>query len=396
MICWACDWNNPEDTEFDYNKKSAQLIKTNNNFGLELFNEIIAADTKNIMISPASISLALGMTYNGAETTTKEAFEYVLNYEELTRTEVNEISKNLINALLVDKKGNLLEIANSIWYHLDFPVYDAFISTNKTYFDAEIRELDFSDASAVDEINKWCAKKTHDKIEEIIKELSPDSRMVLINALYFNCLWEIEFDPDETKKESFYNDDQTVYGDVDMMYTEGAFNYAITDEYTAVEMPYKDGKYSMHLILPAYGEPLSELIENLDGDTWNEWMDNYEEYDEVQVNMPKFKFDYERSIGPDLIDMGLGVAFGDQADFSSISDIALYISKVIHKTYIDVNEEGTEAAAVTSVVMDLTTVGPGGGPTIFRCDRPFLFAITENTSKSIVFIGKMMEPGYQN
>jgi serpin B len=94
--------------------------------------------------------------------------------------------------------------------------------------------------------------------------------------------------------------------------------------------------------------------------------------------------------------MGLGVAFGDQADFSSISDIALYISKVIHKTYIDVNEEGTEAAAVTSVVMDLTTVGPGGGPTIFRCDRPFLFAITENTSKSIVFIGKMMEPGYQN
>jgi serine protease inhibitor len=219
--------------------------------------------------------------------------------------------------------------------------------------------------------------------------------MVLINALYFNCLWEIEFDPDETKEETFFNDDQTQYGDVQMMSTEGEFNYASTDEYTAVEMPYRDGKFSMHLILPAYGEPLSELIENLDGDTWNQWMENYEEYDEVQVNMPKFKFEYERSIGPDLIDMGLGIAFSGEADFSSISDIALFISKVIHKTYIDVNEEGTEAAAVTAVVMELTSIGPGG-PTILRCDRPFLFAITENTSKSIVFIGKMVEPEYKD
>lgn len=385
-----------EDPVFEYTKKSAEVISTNNNFGLEMLQTIIQSeDKKNLLISPASISLALGMAYNGAETSTKEAFEEILNYEGLTREEVNNISMDLIHTLVTNVKDNTLEIANSIWYHQDFPVLQNFIDINQLYFDAEVKELDFSKASSVDEINKWVKDNTHDKIEKIIEDLSPEARMVLINALYFNCLWEIEFDKDETKKEVFYNEDQRPYGEVDMMTTESSFNYASNDDFTAVELPYKNDKFSMHLFLPASGTTVDDLIEKLDGEIWNDWLDKYEMKDEVQVVLPKFKFDYEREMGPDLIDMGLGVAFTGDADFSGISEIPLFISRVIHKTYIDVNEEGTEAAAVTAVVFELTSVNPDGGPIIVRFDRPFLFAITENSSKSIVFVGKMMEPEYE-
>jgi serpin B len=396
LFCWGCENIPNDDPVFEYNKKSAEVITSNNNFGLEMLKTIIQSEEKaNLMISPASISLALGMAYNGSETETKLAFESLLNYEGLTRDEVNEITMDLIKVLVTNVKDNTLEIANSIWYHQDFPVYQSFIDINKTYFDAEVSERDFSDPKTVDDINKWVKDKTHDKIEKIINELSPDARMVLINALYFNCLWEIEFDKDETKSEMFYNEDQTQFGEVDMMTTESAFNYASSDEFTAVELPYKNKKFSMHLFLPAYGTGLDELIEKLDGETWDSWINMYEEYDEVQVTLPKFKFDYEREMGTDLIDMGLELAFSGEADFSSISEIDLFISRVIHKTYIDLNEEGTEAAAVTAIVLETTSVGPGGGPIIVRFDRPFLFAITEKSSKSIVFIGKMMEPGYE-
>jgi len=394
ILCWGCDWFDGDDPVFDYNKKTAKVIDTNNSFGLELFRVINAREqSANLMMSPTSVSLALGMAYNGAEGTTREAFENVLEYEGLTRDEVNEITLDLINTLVTNSKGNLLEIANSIWYRNGFPVYDAFIEMNRTYFSAELEALDFSNPKAIETINKWVADKTHDKIRKVINELSPESMMVLINALYFNCLWETEFDPDATKTEMFYNEDQSRYGEVEMMTTEATFNYASTEDFTAVELPYKSGKFSMRLFLPAYGSSVNDLIDQLDGTTWNSWLEAFAEHDDVQVILPKFKFEYERSIGNDLADMGLGIAFTDAADFSGISDIDLLISEVIHKTYIDVNEEGTEAAAVTAVVFDITSVGPSG-PIVLRLDRPFLFTITENSSNAIMFAGKLGAPEY--
>ncbi len=395
LLLTSCDWINPDDPEFDYNLKSAKVITTNNNFGLELFNKILGDEEKaNVMISPASISLALGMTYNGAETTTKDAFENVLNYDGLSREEVNEICRDLIEVLVTNSKGNLVEIANSIWYREGFPVHQDFLDMNSMYFDAEVRDIDFASSTAVDAINDWVSDKTHNKIDKIIDQLSAETMMLLINALYFNCVWEYEFDPDETAELTFYNDDQSEFGKVEMMKTESSFRYASTDDFIAVELPYKNEKFSMQLFLPTYESSVDELIELLDGEQWNNWQDQFSMNDEVQVCMPKFKFDYKRSIGPDLIDMGLGEAFTAAADFSGISDIPLLISQVIHKTFIDCNEEGTEAAAVTAVVMDLTSVGPSQ-PIVINFNRPFLFAITENSSKSIVFIGKVAEPEYE-
>ncbi len=162
------------DPVFDYNLKSARVIQTNNEFGLELLKTVLSAEeSANTMISPASVGIALGMAYNGAETTTRDAFEAVLNYDGLTREEVNEITRELINVLITNVKGNLLEIANSMWYDEGFPVEQEFITLNSTYYDAEVREIDFRTAKAVETINDWVSGKTRGKIDEVIDSIDP-------------------------------------------------------------------------------------------------------------------------------------------------------------------------------------------------------------------------------
>jgi serine protease inhibitor len=388
VLAVSCD--NEPDPEFDYNLKSAKVITTNNDFGLELLNAVLENEEReNIMISPASVSLALGMTYNGAEGYTLAAFEEVLNYEGLSREEVNEISRELIHVLFTNSKGNLVEIANSVWYREGFPVKPEFIDLNSTYFDARTEELDFNSPNALTTINNWVKDKTHDKIEEILDNIDPSTAMILINALYFNCLWEIEFDKDDTYDAPFYNEDGTRIAIVDMMSVEENFKTGWGDNYRAVELPYKNGKFSMFLFLPDEGTGVKELIHELNGDTWNLWTEAFAMVNDYVVELPRFEFEYGKSLKPELMEMGLAEAFSGQADFSSISDIPLFISDVIHKTYIKVDEKGTEAAAVTAVTMDLTSAGPGS---VLRFDRPFLFAITENTSKSILFTGIVGKP----
>ena len=378
--------------EFDYNLKSARVIETNNEFGLELLKTVFDTEEKaNVMISPASVSIALGMAYNGAEGSTMDAFEEVLNYEGLTREEVNEITRELIHVLVTNVNGNLLEIANSLWYDEKFPVETEFINLNSHYYDAEVNELDFRNAEAVGTINDWVSENTHGKIDEIIDSIDPAVMMILINAIYFNCVWDIEFNPDDTHQAYFYNEDGSSYGEVDMMYLESNFKVAITDSFKAVELPYKNGKFSMYLFLPSEESSVNQLLEKLDGATWNTWIAGFSEMEDFKVYMPRFEFEFERSLGDDLKEMGLDIAFTDQADFSGISTIALYIADVIHKTYIKVNEEGTEAAAVTGVVMEVTSIHPMNE---IRLDHPFLFAITENSSRSILFAGKVAEPAY--
>ena len=379
------------DPVFDYNIKSARVIETNNNFGLELLNVVFEAETKaNIMISPASVGIALGMTYNGAESTTMDAFGEVLNYNGLTREEVNEITRELIAVLLTNTTGNLLEIANSIWYNKGFPVKQEFIDLNSNYYHAQVRELDFGKASALGTINDWVSNNTHEKIDEIIKHIDPSTMMILINAIYFNCLWEVQFDPKDTYDAPFYKENGARFAMVDMMKLEDNFKVAYSDNFRAVELPYKNKKFSMFLFLPDEGTPVNDLAAELDGPTWNNWLDKFHEISNYNIELPRFEFEFDRSLKEDLKAMGLEIAFTGEADFSGISEIDLLISDVIHKTYIKVNEEGTEAAAVTAVTMDLTSAGPGS---VLRFDRPFLFAITENSSKSILFMGKVSEPG---
>lgn len=351
------------------------MIETNNEFGLELLKQVLAAGEKpNVMISPVSVTIALGMAYNGAESTTRDTFEEVLNYDGLTREEINEITKELIHVLITNVNGNLLEIANSMWYDKGFPVEPEFITLNSHYFDAEVNELDFRQASAEETINDWVKDKTSGKIDEII------------DAIYFNCVWEVEFDPDDTRQANFYKEDGSLFRQVDMMRLKSTFNISRTGSFDAVELLYKNGKFSMLLFLPHEGSTVNQLVRDLDGDMWNSWLESFNEAERFTVSMPRFEFDFERSLADDLKVMGLDIAFTDQADFSGISPIDLLISDVIHKTYIKVNERGTEAAAVTAIRMGPTSVNE------ITLDRPFLFAITEKSSKSILFMGNVTEP----
>jgi serpin B len=290
----------------------------------------------------------------------------------------------------------ILNIANSIWYKLNFPVQNEFINLNSQYYYAEVNELDFSLPEAKDIINGWVDEKTEGLIPEIIDNISPDVVMYLINAIYFKGVWKYEFDPEKTSERDFYLEDGRNMK-VDMMEMEEEVLYTSNDIFQAVSLPYGDGQFNMFIMLPAAQKTTADIVAELNNDNWDSWIGSLQT-EQVVVKLPKFKFDFFRLLNDDLTDMGMGIAFDpDNADFSGINpERDLYISRVLHKTFIDVNEEGTEAAAVTAVEISETSYNPNE-PVIryFVADHPFLFAIRENSSGTILFMGRVGQPKYE-
>ncbi len=384
----------PEPKKLNLTKKSEQLIESDNVFGLNLFKEIMTAEgvDDNVMISPLSVALALGMTYNGSDGTTKEAMEATLKVSGLTEEEINSAYKSIIDQLVKLDPKVIMEIANSIWYRNDVQVYDEFIQTNKDYYYAEVSSLDFSKPDdAKDIINNWVANKTHDLIREIIDYIPIDAVMYLINAMYFKGTWKFEFDKDHTRSEDFFTDHENSI-ETDMMFMESNLKYMHNDLFEMVELPYGDGGFSMLILLPENGKNTLDVVNELSNDNWNNWVNSLME-SRVSIKMPKFKFEYFNLLNDPLCEMGMSVAFNPgAADFSRIAPYSLFISRVLHKTFIDVNEEGTEAAAVTAVEIRFTSISPD--MIYFIADRPFLFAIKENSSGSILFMGRVKKPEY--
>ncbi|MEN8229306.1 MAG: serpin family protein [Bacteroidota bacterium] len=403
VMITSCEESEPlfkEAKKIELHKKSAEIIEADKAFSFELFQQVcLESEGENLMISPLSVSYALGMTYNGAAGTTLEAFNDVLHFGDLTKTEVNESYKDLMEQMLdLDQKVEF-SIANSIWYRLGFQVLDAFINTNKTYFDAEVSEVDFGDPATLDAINNWIEDKTNDKIKDMLDFIPAEAVMYLINAIYFNAPWKYEFDKAETYQGDFNLADGT-RNLVDYMRVSGDFQYTSNEDFTAVELPYGDSAFSMVVMLPtprngvdlpSPGNELSDLVAKLDGAHWDSWFEN-SWFTAVQLDMPKFKYGWKDLLNDPLINLGLGVAFSDGADFTRITPSGdIYISRVIHQTFIDVQEEGTEAAAATIVEMSWTSAG-GGSPIQFKADRPFLYVIKENSTGAILFIGKVGKP----
>jgi serine protease inhibitor len=393
----ACENNPapPEAGELNLTKKSLELLEADNAFGLDLFSEVMSETEtgENVMISPLSVALALGMTLNGAATTTREAMEQALRLQGFTQEEINQGYKSIIDQLLDLDPKVIMEIANSIWYRDDFSVLEDFIHTNQEYFYAEIRSLDFSAPGAKDIINWWVSEKTHEKIREIIDEIPAQTVMYLINAIYFKGMWTFEFDPEDTGLKPFYPAEGPSFNALAMR-QETELNYYHNDLFQLVELPYGDRNFSMLVFLPSAGKSCSDILAGMDNDSWNSWTGQLAETD-VLVQLPKFKFETFKLLNEYLSSMGMEIAFTDAADFTGINPAGnLYISRVLHKTYIDVNEEGTEAAAVTAVEVGFTSVGPNPGPVRFIADRPFLFAIRENSTGSILFMGRLSYPEY--
>jgi len=372
------------------------IVESDNRFGLKLFREITKHDTENVFISPLSISMALGMTYNGAEGTTKEAMKNVLELSGLTEQEINESYRNLINLLTQLDPKVIFEIANSIWCREGFPVKEEFVNLNETYFDAEVAALDFSKPDATETINGWVDNKTHGKITDILSPpIDPMTVMFLINAIYFKGAWTYEFDEEDTQEDWFTLPDGSQVR-CDMMRQENEFSYFENDLFQAIDLPYGNEKFSMIVFLPKPDINLDSLISELNQENWENWLGSFAN-DSGKLYFPKFTLEYKITLNDVLTALGMGIAFdSEQADFSGIADLTqlfgnLYISKVLHKTFIEVNEEGTEAAAITVVEIGITSIGPPSG-FIMRVDRPFVLAIRENHSQTILFIGKIVEP----
>ena len=381
----------------DLSAAETKLIAADNEFGLKLFRQIRTAegDDSNLFISPLSVAMALGMTYNGAAGSTESTMRGTLELGDLTREEINTAYRDVID-LLSGLDGSVrFTLANSIWYRQGLPVRQEFIDVNREFFDAEVAALDFSAPGAAGTINDWVDEKTEGRIEDIVADPIPSEVvMYLINAIYFKGSWTARFDPALTQPGPFTLSDGARI-DVPMMSTEDAIDvgYFGDESVTVVDLPYGGQAYSMTIVLPDTDHDLTEIIAGLDGETWRAWVEGLQD-NGIIITMPKFKLEYELTMNDVLKALGMEVAFdGAAADFSGIADVfpeRLYISEVKHKTFVEVNEEGTEAAAATSVEIGVTSVDPT--PPRIVIDRPFVFAIRERLSGTILFAGAIERP----
>ena len=373
--------------------KSQEILQTSNEFGISLFKKVVedTEEPENVMISPLSVSQALGMTWNGARGETRDEMTNVLGFSVDNDKELNESNKIIREALL--SADNLVEtnIANSIWYKNTFQINSGFVDINKQFYDAEVRPLNFSDAEGSKKtINNWVDDKTKEKIPEIVDEITPDHIMFLINAVYFKGKWKYEFKKDDTVDEPFHYVDGTTE-DVKMMAQEADLDYFSTTGCSGVALPYGNEHFRMIVLLPDEGVKLNDLVAGLDENAISGYINSFQQRG-VKVWLPKFKFECDLELKKQLIKLGMVSAFGN-ADLSGMGTPSnLVISKVKHKTFVEVDEVGTEAAAVTSVEIEITSIGPGGGAIPFIVNRPFLFLIQEKDSGAILFMGQVYKP----
>ena len=368
------------------NNPAGKISSGYTDFGFKVYSELLKEDKdKNIFISPSSIAFALSMTYNGAEGTTKEAMAEVLNMNGLTLEEINKANQALMEALEKDEEKVELSIANSLWANPAIEFKESFMERCKKYYDAEV-----SNEFTKEAINGWIEEKTNEKIKDVIDEVPPDAILYLVNAIYFKGTWTVEFDKEKTKELDFHLLDGSKKKHP-MMITSNTFNYCKGEKFQAVSLPYGDGKYSMYVFLPDENSNLEEFQENLTGENWEKWMKSFHAT-EGDLVLPRFKVEYKVLLNDALQAMGMDVAFGSGANFSGMTDMASKISKAIHQTFVEVNEEGTEAAAVTVIEMTRTTSAEPPQRFQMSVNRPFFFSIRDNESGTILFMGSVIEP----
>jgi serine protease inhibitor len=372
-------------------EKGQILVNSASDFGIELFKKTIESETEkdNLMISPFSVSMALAMTYNGADGDTKTAMENTLRLNGLSTDEININFKQITQALLeLDPKVEL-SIANSIWYRNNFSVLQDFIDVNRNFYNAEISPLDFNSPTAMQTINNWASENTNNKIPQIIQNIDPQTMMFLINAIYFKGPWKSKFDKTRNFNYPFYLANGNTK-QVEMMNQNADLLANRNELMTMVEMPYGRGNWAMDLILPNPGKSISDVTNALSGETWNSWVSSLSMSTDLSLSFPPFKFEYDKKLNQVLSDMGMTIAMNpDNADFSKINtSLSLYISLIQHSTFIEVNEEGTEAAAATHV----SVAGVSANVTAVIFDKPFIFVIREISSGTILFIGKLGNP----
>ena len=367
------------------------VVRANSVFAFNIFREMYKVDEEgNMFVSPASISTALAMVMNGAKGNTLDEMIDALAFKGIDPAEINSGFAYLVALLNRQEEGIELSLANSIWIRENFSVLESFKKVNSDYFAAAIRELDFNKPDAATTMNNWVKETTKGKIDRIVGDsINPDTVMFLINSIYFNGSWKVPFDPNRTYSSDFFIDGSPA-GKVDMMNYKGDTLYHEGNGYKIISLTYGEGGVVMDLILPGNGTGIRDFIEGFGVDDYIKAVDGLSTKTDVLVSIPKFKAEYETTLNDVLYSLGMKDIFGANCDLSGINGTGdLFVSEVKHKTYIDVNEEGTEAAGVTSVEIRLTAAMD---PTEFIADRPFMYTIRDTETESILFMGVFDTP----
>jgi serine protease inhibitor len=368
------------------------LISSQNSFSVDIFKNVLesSAGTENIIISPLSISTALSMTLNGANSETRDSMLKALRMNGLSPETINNSYKDLTPALLNVDKRVLITVANSVWTEKNFVVKKPFTDILSQYYGTEEKSFDITDPLVPKQVNSWIENKTNGLIKNMLDQLDQNTVMLLINAIYFKGKWNSQFDKENTSAGQFYKNGG-ISEQVPFMKQTSDFKIYAGNGFTLAEFPYGQGNFVMDVLLPTDRDGLSKLIPMISTNSLNNWLDLMTER-KTEVSFPKFKYGYKKELKDILSNMGMGIAFSDNADFSNI-DLALKISIVLHQAFIETNEEGTEAAAAT-IVGIIATSAPSG-PFVFNMDHPFLYIIREKTTNTVLFMGRVVDPAAQ-
>ena len=369
-----------------------KLASANTAFAFDLLKQITREQPgTNVFISPFSVSSVLQMVGNGAASETRAEMQRVLKTAGLPAGTLNAACKDL-NQSLNSQPGVILNLANAIWYKVGLHLKSGFVSVNKQFFQAELAGVDFTKPESAQTINHWADTSTRGKIKEVVQwPFDPAIRVILANAIYFKGKWDRPFDG-RTEDDPFYVLPGGKPKQVPTMWQHGHFNYQQGDGFQVVRLPYAGKRLQMFLFLPDTNSTPEKLLADLNADTWqNKILPRFHD-EQGLLGLPRFKLDYDVTLNDPLKAMGMRQAFAQNADFSAMADEPLFVSEVKQKSFVVVNEEGTEAAAVTTVKMTLSAMPAPKKMFEMIVDRPFLFVIADDQSKSILFMGVIYDP----
>ena len=373
----------------------SQLVEANNRFSFNLFSQLLARTSppQNIFISPQSIAIAFTTIRNGTEGETLAEIDRTLELE-LDAAKIDSGYRKLIEILTTADPSIKLAIANSLWVNQNIELKDEFIDRAQDFYRSKVTNLDFADPSAPQTIDRWVASNTAYKILEIVDSVSPENVLYLINAIYFQGDWANKFDPSQTTEQPFFSNSQT--STVAMMSQTGEYRYYANEQFQAVRLPYGEQKeIGMYIFLPQTNSSLEQLNQQLNIDNWQEWLSQMRSQ-RGNISLPKFKLEYDTELKDVLSVLGMQRVFNPtQANFSAMTDTSMAIDTVKHKAVIEVDEKGTEAAGVTSIGIRITSAMPENQPFNFTVDRPFFFAIEDDITETILFMGNVVEPGME-
>jgi len=367
-----------------------------NTFSFKIFKELENSNDGNLFISPYSIFTALAMTYEGARGITAEEMADVLSVEQDNES-FHMYMKNLYEVLNAKNEEYNISTANALWVKENFELLGTYLDLIKEYYGGDATEVDYSNPTeAADIINEWVENQTNGLIKDLI---TPDminlyTTLILTNAIYFKGVWKTQFDPTNTTNRTFdiTNDLTEEVPTMSLIDTNEHFKYSENEEVQLLELPYAGDDISMIIILPKDND-LSSILNTIDNNMYMDWIESMYET-KVDIYLPKFEVETSYSLRDYLVSLGMDIPFTSGADFSGITGAKdLFISQVVHKAFIDVNEEGTEAAAATAVIMEATSNG-GSVPSriVFDCNHPFLYLIKHQQTETILFMGSINNP----